>query len=355
MTLFSLIHKLVLCSLLICFSIYLLGFSYKYKKKNRYGFNSTIATAFILIFLAYIIFFYDEILPYPLDAAVNIWMAIIFGIQFIYFLIIRVKFKEKGDKMNVEEQTYEEDGEIKLKMEYMRKAFHTVILLVIVCYFLIAPLVNDFVYEIYLIDVDLYYSLWQTNQYPLVPSETEPELIIFTWTFMFFICALLLLLIPDLFRIYNRKYSMFSGVYKRVIRMKEFYTVGPQIYLTIGCTFVFLLSIFGVVLPIVGLAGMLIAAFGDAAAAIIGRKYGAHKFNTILQTDEQKSWEGLIAGFLTSFLCAILLVFNPLVAIIGSLVFIIIDYLNPKIADNVLNPILCTFAMMIPYWILAII
>ena len=39
------------------------------------------------------------------------------------------------------------------------------------------------------------------------------------------------------------------------------------------------------------------------------------------------------------------------IAILGSFVFIGIDYLNPKIADNVLNPICCSVVMMIPVWI----
>jgi dolichol kinase len=167
---------------------------------------------------------------------------------------------------------------------------------------------------------------------------------------MLFISALLLLLIPDVFRIYNRKYSIFSGVYKKVIRLKEFYTVGPQIYLTLACAFVFLLSMLGIFIPSIALAAMMIAAFGDAAAAIFGRKYGEHQFKTILQKDEKKSYEGLIAGFIVSYISAIFIV-GPIIAILGALSFTILDYLNPKIADNVLNPILCSLTMMIPYWI----
>ncbi|MHA1292976.1 MAG: hypothetical protein ACTSQJ_09940 [Promethearchaeota archaeon] len=346
--LLSFIHNLILFLVLIFLAIYLLAFSFKYRKINKYGFNSTILTAIILIVLGSSILIFDGLLPYPLNAAINIWLGIIFGVQGIYFIIIKFKYKEKINKTNIDETTYD-GGELKLKSEYLRKSFHTFILLVAICYFFLAFLINDFVFQLYSSDPELYYSIWRTLDYPLQPKNTEQIKIALIWTFMFFIAAIILFIIPDIFRIYNRKYSIFSGVYKKVIRMKELYAVGPQIYLVLACTFIFLFAVFGLISPIVAVAGMMIAAFGDAAAAIIGRKYGKHKFNTFFQKDEQKSYEGTIAGFTVSFLVAVIFV-GPFIAILGALTFSIIDYLNPKIADNVLNPIFCTFVMMIPFW-----
>lgn len=345
-----LLHNVILFITLIGFAIYLFSFSYKFRKENRYGFNSTLVTASILFSLAFLIIFIDWLLPYPLNAVINIWIAIIFSIQCIYYLIIKIKYKESGNKENIEGQTYE-NGKIKVKGELLRKSFHSVIILVLFCYYFFAPWINEIIFQVYLEGPELYYSIWQTSEYPLPPNSTPNLKIIFSWTLMLFISALLLLLIPDVFRIYNRKYSIFSGVYKKVIRLKEFYTVGPQIYLTLACTFVFLLSMLGIFIPRISLAAMMIAAFGDAAAAIFGRKYGKHKFNTILQKDEKKSYEGLIAGLFISYISALFIV-GPIIAILGALSFTILDFLNPKIADNVLNPILCSIAMMIPYWIL---
>ena len=134
-----------------------------------------------------------------------------------------------------------------------------------------------------LADPQLYESIWSTSSYPLHPKTTGEIDVVMTWTLWFFIAAFLLLIIPDIFRIYNRKYSLFSVVYKRVIRLKELYAVGPQIYLVLGCTVVFLFVVLGYISPMAAIAGMLIAAFGDAAAAIIGRRYGTHKFKTIFQ------------------------------------------------------------------------
>lgn len=346
--LLNLVHNLILFSFLLISAIYLMVFSYKYKKLNPYGFNSTILVSFILGTIGTCVLFIDWLIPYPLNAAINIWLAIILSIQFVYYIFIRLKYKEKGNKENIEEKTYE-NGELKIEKEYLRKSFHTVIILVVFCYFIFAKWINEVIFQVYLDGPELYYSIWNTAEYPLPPSNTEEIYIIFSWTFMLFVAATIFLLVPDVFRIYNRKYSLYSGIYKKVIRMKELYSVGPQIYLTVGCMFVFMLSIFGLISPLVSLAGMMIAAFGDAAAAIIGRKYGKHQFHTLLQRDERKSYEGFIAGLIVSFFVSLFIV-GPFIAILGALIFALIDYLNPKIADNVLNPILCSLFMMIPIW-----
>jgi dolichol kinase len=342
------IHNLIIAILLFSLSIYLMVFAYKYREENRYGFNSTILVVVLLAILAISLLLFEELIPYPINGAINVWLGVVFAAQGVYFLVMKYKYKEEGNKTNIDESTYAENGELKLKKEYMRKAFHLVVLLIVLCYFFLALIINDFVYRLYLNDPQLYYSIWSISDYPFIPSTANELQVMASWTFMFFISATIFLIIPDIFRIYNRKYSMFSGVYKMVIRKKELYTLGPQIYLTISCTFVFLLSLLGLFEPLVTLAGMMIAGFADAAAAIFGRKYGTHKFKTTLQKDEEKSYEGLIAGFLVSYIVALIFV-GPIVAIFGAITFSVIDYLNPKIADNVLNPIFCTLVMSLPY------
>ncbi len=342
------IHNLIIAILLFSLSIYLLVFAYKYRKENRYGFNSTILIVAFLIILGICLLLFEGLIPYPINGAINVWLAVVFTAQGVYFIVMRYKYKEEGNKSNIDDKSYAENGELKLKKEYMRKSFHLVVLLIVICYFFLALIINDFVYRIYLYDPQLYYSIWSISDYPFVPTSANELQVMASWTFMFFLSATIFLIIPDIFRIYNRKYSMFSGVYKMVIRKKELYSLGPQIYLTISCTFVFLLSILGLIEPMVALAGMMIAGFADAAAAIIGRKYGTHKFKTLLQKDEEKSFEGLFAGFFVAYLVALIFV-GPIVAIFGALTFSVIDYLNPKLADNVLNPILCSLAMLFPF------
>ena len=345
------LHNFLIAILLFSLAVYLMVFAYKYREENRYGFNSTILIVGFLITLGVCLLLFQNLIPYPINGAMSVWLGAVLGAQGVYFLIIKYKYKEEGNKTNIDDNSYAENGELKLKKEVMRKSFHLVVLLIVICYFFLAFIINDFVYRIYLNDPQLYYSIWNISDYPFVPSTTNELQVTASWTFMFFVSASIFLIIPDIFRIYNRKYSMCSGVYKMVIRKKELYSLGPQIYLTISCTFVFLLSILGFFDPMVALAGMMIAGFADAAAAIFGRKYGKHKFKTVIQKDEEKSFEGLISGFLVAYFVAFIFV-GPIVAIFGAMTFSVIDYLNPKLADNVLNPIFCTLAMVLPYILL---
>jgi dolichol kinase len=82
-----------------------------------------------------------------------------------------------------------------------------------------------------------------------------------------------------------------------------------------------------------------ICACGDTAAAIVGTKYGRHKF---LRYNREKSVEGCIAGFIVSFILGTLFA-GPFMGIIGASIFIAVDFITPKpihITDNILNPLI---------------
>jgi len=82
----------------------------------------------------------------------------------------------------------------------------------------------------------------------------------------------------------------------------------------------------------------MISIFGDMSAALIGTRFGKHKWPFL----PQKSIEGTIGGFLVSFLSASLFI-GVIMGLIGALIFVLIDiFLGNKITDNFLNPILIT-------------
>ncbi|MHA1293223.1 MAG: hypothetical protein ACTSQJ_11215, partial [Promethearchaeota archaeon] len=91
--------------------------------------------------------------------------------------------------------------------------------------------------------------------------------------------------------------------------------------------------------------GMIfISIFGDMSAALIGKKYGRHKWSFL----EEKSIEGTLIGFIVSFSVGFLFL-GFLGALIGSLIFIFTDIICPKIttiSDNLLNPILISIAFV---------
>ncbi len=89
-----------------------------------------------------------------------------------------------------------------------------------------------------------------------------------------------------------------------------------------------------------------ISTFGDLTAALIGRKFGKHKW----PIHKGKSLEGSAAGMIVAFLTSFVFL-GPVLALIGTLVFLFTDIILSKLAisDNIANPILLgiTFKILI--------
>jgi len=98
-----------------------------------------------------------------------------------------------------------------------------------------------------------------------------------------------------------------------------------------------MLYMVGLIYISVFFAGILIACLSDASAALIGRRFGKHKI--ILRNKDVKSIEGFIAGVAVAYVIGFIFV-GPIYAIMGALLFFLIDYLPSVTADNILNPIL---------------
>ncbi len=102
----------------------------------------------------------------------------------------------------------------------------------------------------------------------------------------------------------------------------------------------------------------LIATIGDGAASIIGLRFGKRHF----PKSSDKAIIGYIAGFLASLgisLFALWLFESVLgfykiliIGISGATVFVLIDLLNLKIDDNILNPLMCAGVMGLLYFFL---
>jgi len=97
----------------------------------------------------------------------------------------------------------------------------------------------------------------------------------------------------------------------------------------------------------------LITTGADAAACLIGKKYGTHS----LKKDSDKTIEGFITGGVSTFLI-VLIVMNIyqtwisvsfvkilLMAIISTILFLLVDFFASHVSDNILNPMLTGFGM----------
>lgn len=97
----------------------------------------------------------------------------------------------------------------------------------------------------------------------------------------------------------------------------------------------------------------LITAGADAAASLIGKKYGKHRF----PENSKKTIEGYIAGFSMTFLIVMMIsglywAWMPIemglivaMATMAAFLFLIIDVFAKNVTDNILNPILTGIGM----------
>jgi dolichol kinase len=101
----------------------------------------------------------------------------------------------------------------------------------------------------------------------------------------------------------------------------------------------------------------LITTVADAAACLIGKKFGKHQ----LRKGSNKTIEGFIAGGVSTFLIVLFIMtaFNGfilvdslkilLMCMTSTILFLLVDYFIDNISDNILNPLLTGFGMWIIY------
>ncbi|MDD1777743.1 MAG: phosphatidate cytidylyltransferase, partial [Candidatus Helarchaeota archaeon] len=166
-----------------------------------------------------------------------------------------------------------------------------------------------------------------------------------------------ILLFTDAVRIKKYRYYPIKMLAK-VYRDKERAVLAPHVYLSVGCLFVVFLSdaidnLLGVSSTIsaqIVIMTVMISALADAVATIVGVTKGKHHLKG---GKSKKTWEGLIAGFISAILLGLLsylalmsqyggsFIQGLFFSLIGATVFTLIDYFSPPIpiSDNILNPL----------------
>lgn len=328
-----------------------------YKSGNRPGGVSTIICGICFLIFGY----YNAIVKffvYPYNGFMVWWIGIILLANGVFFKLVRKETKKirmesdnssiaKGEKSiirrYVERMTSENPyrSTISYKMELMRKSLHLLGLFLAVAYFgffvlyPIALIISDTVIQL-INDIKTPYEfLW--GDIALFPFKKGEFLSVIYLTMMGLIGALMLAIISDLIRIiWSPEYSLFNFLSKSMLRNKEKNAAGPHIYLITGIIFSYMLYMVGLVHILSFFTGALIACLSDAAAALIGRRYGKHK--VIVRNKDTKSIEGFLAGMIVAYIIGLIFV-GPVYAILGVIIFFITDYFPIYTADNLLNPI----------------
>ena len=333
-----------------------------YRARNKYGGISSFLCGICFLIFGY----YNSIvgfLSYPYNGFMVWWIGMILLVNFLFTTIIRRDIKkmekEKKNEFNNKEGKNNEKSilrryirrmtrenpyreEIPFRMEVIRKSFHLSGFLIFLAFFgfmtipPITMLVSDSVI-IFVHQVEPSYNLlWgDLADFPYGFGDFQAVVEI---TMFALIASLAFTIVSDIIRIvWGPEYSFFNFLSKSMLRNKEKNAAGPQIYIITGFIFAYMLYMVGLIYISVFFAGILIACLSDASAALIGRRFGKHKI--ILRNKDVKSIEGFIAGVAVAYVIGFIFV-GPIYAIMGALLFFLIDYLPSVTADNILNPIL---------------
>ncbi len=352
-----------------------------FRSKNAYGGGSTLACGILFLLFGFFNLFFPRenglfigFLPYPFSGFMVWWIGIVLILNLLFSLIMRRNIRLVEERKNNESSTVEKEEKLKplqryivfiksenpyteqisFKMEAIRKAFHLSCFLILLAYYgfyfipSLTSLINNSII-IFIHQVEWSYNiLWGDviAQYPYVFGDFHA---VVDLTLFALIAALFFMVTSEIIRVlWGPEYSLFNVLTRAVLRNKEYNAVGPQIYLISGVIVAYTLYIMGLVPGSVIMTVIVISCISDALAALIGRKWGKHKVTCL--NGDKKSIEGFLAGAGSAFLIG-LVPLGPVYALIGALIFLILDYFPLLIADNILNPIMITLGIIIIYLI----
>jgi len=273
-----------------------------------------------------------EILVFPF----NFLMIGFIGLYLplFYLFISREKHRIRNKNKDIEKCEPKPYTELPLKYDIYRKLTHLVVLGIVLFYFTLGFLIQNFFVYIFEYIPHFISDLFHIGG----------DIMIFTQNLVIFLVgiSLLGLLTADFVRILNPENYPLKPV-NQILREKELhFRVGPHISMSIGCFSIII--IFGLIQPlgpIVICSSMVMSIFGDIASNLMGRTIGRKR---IRKTN--KTYEGLISGIIASFISGFLLLFLlrnyygfnllvlVLIPLVGSLIIGLLDYLDLEIDDN---------------------
>ena len=249
--------------------------------------------------------------------------------------------------------TLEISGEIKQKIDYKRKFWHVLVfilaisILFILRQYLVSQVNGTLWVEHYQRLLDEFFDYTDGTSFidnifiRKTPPMGQSTIVIFMYGMVVFMFTI------ELTRLNGHIFFLFQKKVQSIMRKKELNTFGSYTHFATG----FLLAAW-ILPPFPFLAAMCLGSFADPIASIIGMKFGHKRYSW-----NGKSIEGTITGMVIAFGTSIIFV-GGVYALIGSIIFAIIDLITPKpleISDNILMPIIITLvfvlltALGIPY------
>lgn len=157
---------------------------------------------------------------------------------------------------------------------------------------------------------------------------------------IFFSSNIYAAIVPGLFVIVNY-ISYKKQVFKAMERDGSKNDLGT-VYFALSLLILALITFKNIEFSYIGALGILIMGYGDGLAAVVGVKYGKHKFKVM---GNEKSLEGSLTMFFFAFVVSVslLYIFNPINVILFSLIIAIIstilEVLSTYGLDNLTVPL----------------
>ncbi|MFW9988312.1 MAG: hypothetical protein ACFFC3_06630 [Candidatus Odinarchaeota archaeon] len=226
-----------------------------------------------------------------------------------------------------------------LKIDVHRKIFHLLPAMIIILLWLFAVYIWD--------------NIWHANEFWGISGKEYGIFLILTvgYTGVIIFAALDYIRLSHIFKRGNIFHLLPTCIFNtlgKTLKKNEIYEFTRPVALILSLVPTLFLS-FGLFT-----ATALIATLGDGAASIFGLKFG----KIHIPKSSNKTLIGYISGFLVSFGISTLVLWLfehqsflisqiVIIGFVGALTFLIIDILNLKIDDNILNPIFCGYLMFL--------
>ncbi|MHA1474142.1 MAG: diacylglycerol/polyprenol kinase family protein [Promethearchaeota archaeon] len=343
-----------------------INFQNREKTKDNHGFESTygeplnlLIMTIILIIIIILIYirvgFQWTLRKQDHPAIILSSIPVAYVLIGIVVNIIQYSRGIKKPKSNGEPivNTLEISGEIKQKIDYRRKFWHVLVFTLVISIvfllrqYLVSAVNGTLWVEHYQQLLDGFFDYTDGTSFidnifiRKTPPMGQSTIIIFMYGMVIFMFTI------ELTRLSGHVFFLFQKKVQSIMREKEKNTFGSYTHFATG----FLFAAW-ILPPFPFLAAMCLGSFADPIASIIGMKFGRKRYSW-----NGKSIEGTIAGMVMAFGTMIIFV-GWIYALIGSVVFAIIDIITPRpleVSDNILMPIIISIifvllsALGIPY------
>jgi dolichol kinase len=354
---FSILTAMVLILYAILF-LPIVKRSFKIKSKTRY--NSLLVIVLLVVIAIFLALPFSDTVYY-LYMPMNWYFIVVVGSVAIAFVLVaglsQKSTQEKEFRLTISEgmdETLErsilDTYKFTPKQEFYRKIFHLMAILYIATWVL-QPVIFWGVDNLYT-QIPNTISLENFGNAKLLFEDTNVEILLMNGLVTHFFMLLCIFIGNANTEIMRLRFDEYNTLLKKTLqktrRATELNDLSASLLLLLGLAVSSLVLTYGSDNRIAGVYAQMgvicIAVFSDMFAALIGRKWGKHKWKIV----PGKSYEGSIAGFLIGFITATIFV-GPLLAFIGSCIFVFTDIAldKVKICDNALNPLLISIVFKI--------